>query len=402
MMQKEYVESLLCELINSSNEFNRISVIERELKNFEVKYNKISIKRNIKKDYFFTENEDEFGKINIEARINNNSSKTILLNTHFDIVPSSMKMSIAKKRNGRIYGRGACDALGQIVAILATIRKLKENKENKFINLIIQFVNCEETGGNGTLSLFIKKKEKIDYAIVFEPTNLELCGACRGALWFTLEIYGVASHMGRFDEGDNAIYKMKYIVSSLEDYWNRLIKESKNHDYFKNYKFPIQLNLGVINGGLINSSLPEKIILKGAVGFLSNKKISNIKNDLERYIKKGVENYKEKIKIKNFPQKDYKIFFNSLHNDPYDLKFSEKKKRVSIEEVIWRITGKESVMKGFPASCDARIIYLKNKIPTFVFGVGRLIEAHSENEFVNLKDIDKIIKILYSLFRNGK
>lgn len=387
---KKYITELLIKLINSRTDKDRINVIVTEIKNLNLSYEIIKINESIKKDKYFTEN-DEIGRENIEVIINNGSNKTILLNSHFDTVPCSEKMEIAVSENDKIYGRGACDALGQIVMIIASIKKLKETG-GKFHNVVLHLVNCEETGGNGSLTLLSRKLPHIDYGIVFEPTNFEICNACRGALWFNLEIFGIASHMGKYQDGDNAIYKMNYIISELEKYWENLINESKNHEYFKYYKMPIQVNLGMVNGGLINASLPDKVTLNGAVGFLSNKNMDEIKIELTNSIELGIENYKKRYGDKTIS--DFKINFNSLHNDPYNLNLDETEVLKKFSKSYLEIMKNSPIIKGFPASCDARLYKCRNNIPVLVFGVGKLEHAHSEEEEVIVSEIEKGIDIV--------
>lgn len=389
---REYIIQTLKKLIESKDDQSRIKIILEELKKMEINSKVVEINEEILDERFYTPNENEFGKKCIEAKIITGSKKTVLLNTHFDTVPCEAMMKKAILKEGIIYGRGACDALGQITLILATLKKLKESGSHH-PDLILQFVNCEETGGNGTLSL-LRRLEKTNFGIVFEPTNLEINDACRGALWFRINVHGLSSHMGRFDQGDNAIYKMKYILDSLEKYWQNLIKTSKKHEYFKHYKMPVQMNFGAVEGGLINASLPDRVTLKGALGFLSNKNIDEIKKDFNDVIRKGLSDYLKKFnppKIK----KHFDLIFDSLHNDPYELKEYEREIIFLLEDSFIRELKKKPIIRGFPASCDSRLIYLRNKIPVVVFGPGKLEHAHSENEQIKLRDIEKAVKVLF-------
>ncbi|MEI8363984.1 MAG: M20/M25/M40 family metallo-hydrolase [archaeon] len=394
---KEFLIRTLSKLINADTDSKRIDIICNVLKQLNLQFEIISIKKSLGVDPDFTKT-DELGQKSIRIKLNNNSKDTIILNTHFDTVPASAKMSKCSIFNNTIYGRGSCDALGQVVLVLGLLKKI-HNSKNKIPNIIIHFANCEETGGNGTLSL-LQNEQKANFAIVFEPTNFVICNACRGALWFTVDIYGKSTHMGKFNEGDNAIYKTTYIILELNKYWKSLIKESKNHIYFRYYPLPIQLNIGKIQGGLINSTLPNKVTFYGAIGFLSNKNVTQIKNELKCAIERGTQKYLKLFTVKS--KKHYNIYFNSLHNNPYEIK--ENKYLSKFISVCSKTLVSYPDVKGFPASCDSRLFVLKKNIPTIVFGPGDLSFAHSDNEFINLRDIIKAINVvenfIYSILEN--
>lgn len=389
-MSEKYIIKTLVKLINAHENTERISIIEKELKNLGVDVDLIEISSQIKCDPFFTKREDEIGKQNIDAYVDNNSNETIILNTHFDTVPCEDEMRKASIRGNNVFGRGSCDALGQVVLLLLTLRELMKKRKEKFSNIRLQFVDCEETGGNGTLQLlYLEPMAK--YAIVFEPTDLIVANACRGALWFTLEVYGKTTHMARIHYGENAIYKASYVINEMKLYWNRLIHEAKTMIEVKDLPFPIQVNLGSIQGGLINSTVPDIVVIEGSVGFLSNKTIDEVKDDLFKAVETAIEKYH--LDFESKVDTDFVLRFNSLHNDPYNLKNNE----MHVVERLLRAT-KDVIpnpMVGlFPASCDARLFYCRNHIPGVVFGPGKLLHAHSDNEQISVRDIVKASKIL--------
>ena len=196
--------------------------------------------------------------------------------------------------------------------------------------------------------------------------------------------------MAKHLSGNNAIYKSSYIINSLKKEWDLLTSESKDHFYFKEFESPIQLNLGIISGGDINATLANNVILEGAIGFLSNKSMDNIKSLLHNAIKKGISHYEKEFNL--IDTQGYSLSFDKLHNDPYEITenyYVSKLRKSHKKFVTNKIQG-----IGFPASCDSRLFFCRNNIPVVVLGCGDLSLAHSENEKVNVTEMLETIDLI--------
>jgi acetylornithine deacetylase len=151
------------------------------------------------------------------------SKKTILLNSHHDTVKPNkgytrdpLKPEII---DGKLYGLGSNDAGGCLVSLLATFTYLYDRKDLKYNFVMVASAEEENTGPNSLVSI-IPILPEIDFAIVGEPTLMNLAIAEKGLMVLNCEAKGTSSHAAH-GVGDNAIY------NALEDiHW------------FKNYEFP--------------------------------------------------------------------------------------------------------------------------------------------------------------------
>lgn len=361
------------------------------LKNFSEfgEANLIPIPEEIKKDpeYTFTDKEPVYSKRkNLILKISGRGEgKSLILNSHSDVVPPAGWREAFNPviKDGYIYGRGSCDAKGQIATIylgLLTIKKLGIKLKG---DVLVEIVIEEEVGGNGSLSL-IRQGYKADGVIVLEPTEMKIHPANRGAVWFKLEIEGKRVHMGKKIEGVNAIEKMCFIVRELMLYEEKLIEESRNVPLFEKFDPPpVQVNFGTIKGEGWPSMVCGKVELEGGVGFLPNKNISEIKEEIEEVIKNCRDDW-----IKHH----YKLSFNKLHNDAYSI--PPHHPLVKILKEAAKESGKNGVIEGFVASCDARLFNKVGGMPVVVFGPGSLDDAHSSCEKIKIDDIKNAGEIL--------
>ena len=125
----------------------------------------------------------------------------VVLSTHFDCVPPFIPSSI---RDGRLYGRGSCDAKGILAAQLAAAERLRASGE-RHVGLL--FVVGEERGSDGA-TLANANAEKSRYLVNGEPTDSRLASATRGILRVKLVAHGRAAHSAAPQEGESAIEKL--------------------------------------------------------------------------------------------------------------------------------------------------------------------------------------------------
>jgi len=140
-----------------------------------------------------------------------------------------------------VHGRGACDAKGQVISMIAQLRLLTAVKEHLGIapqsDVQYQFVIEEEPGGNGSLSLAIQDPHPYDVIFVCEATLLKVHPANRGALWFKAVIACAGA------KALNPVEMAASIVLALEDEGAR-IKSESDHPLFPTR--PVQTNHGII------------------------------------------------------------------------------------------------------------------------------------------------------------
>jgi acetylornithine deacetylase len=182
---------------------------------------------------------------------NYDSSKpTLLLNSHIDTVKPvdgwNFDPFLPVENEGKLYGLGSNDAGASVVLLLQVFSLL--SKEKQTYNLIFAASAEEEISGSNGMESLLKELPKIDFAIVGEPTNMQLAVAEKGLMVLDCIARGKAGHAAR-NEGENAIYKA---LSDIE--------------WFKNYQFPkvseflgeVKMSVTQINAGTQHNVIPDK------------------------------------------------------------------------------------------------------------------------------------------------
>ena len=156
----------------------------------------------------------------------NEAKPTVLLNSHHDTVkPNSAYTKdpfTPQLEDGKLYGLGSNDAGGCLVSLLMTFLHFY-NEENLTYNLAFAATAEEEISGTNGIQSVLSHLPKIDFAIVGEPTLMQMAVAERGLMVLDCKAIGKAGHAAR-NEGENAIYKAMMDIEWICGY--RFDKES--------------------------------------------------------------------------------------------------------------------------------------------------------------------------------
>lgn len=162
--------------------------------------------------------EVEPGRMNVVGVLEGSGvGRSLLLNAHLDTVGVEGMLGDpfgAQIRDGRLYGRGAQDMKGGLAAMMGAAKALVNAGIDLEGDLLVTAVADEEHTSIGTDDLV--QHVTADGAIVTEPTDLTLCRAHRGFIWYDVETYGRAAHGSRFKEGIDANMRMGRFLAQLE------------------------------------------------------------------------------------------------------------------------------------------------------------------------------------------
>src|SRR3984893_6494434 len=181
---------------------------------------------------FFERHQVPFSRVgnNIYARNKNYQAarQSILLNSHHDTVRPNKNYSMdpftPTVRDGKLYGLGSNDAGGCLVS-LASVFLYYCNQEDPKHNIVFAASAEEEISGVNGIELVLPYLGQIDFAIVGEPTKLEMAVAERGLMVIDCVASGKPGHAAR-NEGENALYK------AIEDI-----------EWIRNFRFEKKSNL---------------------------------------------------------------------------------------------------------------------------------------------------------------
>jgi acetylornithine deacetylase len=138
------------------------------------------------------------GRKNVVASLD---EPALVFSTHFDCVPPFIPSRVA---DGRLYGRGACDAKGILAAQVAAAERLRATGERR---VGLMFVVGEERGSDGAEAANTIPNT-CRFLINGEPTDNRLATATRGVLRVLLRASGRAAHSAAPEQGESAIDKL--------------------------------------------------------------------------------------------------------------------------------------------------------------------------------------------------
>ena len=164
---------------------------------------------------------------------------TILLNSHHDTVKPNKGYTLdpftPNEKDGKLFGLGSNDAGGSLVSLIATFLYFYD-KENLKYNIILAATAEEEISGHNGIEVLLPQLGKIDFAIVGEPTQMQMAVAEKGLMVLDCTANGKAGHAAR-EEGENSIYKA---ITDIE--WFNSYKFDKVSDLLG----PVKMSVTVI------------------------------------------------------------------------------------------------------------------------------------------------------------
>ena len=281
-------------------------------------------------------------------------------------------------RNNKLIGRGANDMKASIACFVAAVSRFKNENKN-FKGSISLLITGDEEGiaVNGTKRLikYLKRKrEKINFCIVGEPTNPNKLGEMikigrRGSLTGRLTVIGSQGHVAYPHRANNPSNTLIKILKKIKDL--KLDKGTKNFQ---------PSNLEVIKINIDNHAdnvIPGSAEAVFNIRFNDRHSSSSLKRKLNKIFKSVTKNNKSKFKV------NYEVSGEAFLTKP-------NKTTYMIQNIIKKITGIKPKLSTSGGTSDAR--FIKNIAPCLEFGlVGKTMHKIDEN--VSVSDLKKLTKI---------
>jgi acetylornithine deacetylase len=334
------------------------------------------------------------GRANVIARLDSPGARsTVLLDAHQDTVPTD-GMVIPPfdpvVKDGRIYGRGACDIKGGMAAMLAAFVRLVQDRPAGAANVIMSCTCDEESTSIGIRDLVKmwtdpQRLGKLfpkppDVAIIAEPTSLDVVVAHRGATRWKIRTTGRACHSSRPTDGINAIYRMAKIVSCLEEYAEQLPRTTPAHPLCG----PATLSVGVIQGGSSVNVVPDGC---------------NI--DIDRRVIPGEDGHVAMQQVETYLRQRINFDFEMLPPWIAGATLSDDENGPLADRLIQHIAPvagtkkKIGVAYGTHASRTAAAL-----VPSVVFGPGSIDQAHTKDEWLPIDELEQASQIYFRFCAN--
>lgn len=308
------------------------------------------------------------------------TGKRLIFNGHIDVVPEGDHANWqhdpwgGELDGGLLYGRGACDMKGGLVAAFYAIKALKDAAIPLHGSVLLQSVIGEEDGGLGTFTTLLRG-HRGDAAIICEPTRLNLIPAQAGALTFTLRIVGKSAHASTRLEGVSAIEKYLEIhrtLIQLERERNREV----THPLLGKLALPYPLSIGRVQAGNWSSSVPEELTCEGRIGVAMGESARAVRDLFEQTLRDLAE---ADPWLREHP---LEIGWTGGQFESAEIAHDHPLVRLC-GEAIRDLTGTEPEIEGAPYGSDLRLLVTMGGIPTLLFGPGDVRVAHMPDEHVS-------------------
>ncbi|GII94607.1 ArgE/DapE family deacylase [Sinosporangium siamense] len=309
--------------------------------------------------------------------------RTLMFNAHVDVVPPGDPAAWTVDpyggavRDGLLYGRGACDMKGGLVAALFAVRALRRLRLRG--DVLVACVAGEEDGGLGTYAL-LRRGLRADACVIPEPTGLGVVPANAGALTFRLRVPGRAAHASTRDAGVSAVEKFWPVFAAL-----RALEAERNaapDPLMARWALPYAIEIGTVRAGDWSSSVPGELVAEGRLGVMLGEPPEKAKAALEEAVAAActadawlagnpvaVEWWGGQFAAGRLPGEDAGLL-------------------AGLTEAHTAVTGGPPDVWGAPYGSDLRLLTGLGGIPAVQYGPGDIERAHGPDECVALAEVE--------------
>jgi acetylornithine deacetylase/succinyl-diaminopimelate desuccinylase family protein len=317
---------------------------------------------------------DEYkpGRANVVAKLENGSGPFFALNTHMDVVPAADGWSsdpfALREDAGRLYGRGACDAKGSLIAMIEALRLLKADRTRWRGTLLGVFVADEEAASEGAKH-FAAAHPRIDYAVIGEPTSNETVIAHKGSLRPWVRVHGASTHSGTPERGRNAIYDAAHIIEAVAAHHRDVVSLRK-------HLLVGQASLTITRAaaGVADNIVPDRCDLLLDRRMIPGEDEVEVKREITRLLSAAAERLGIRAEVIG-----YKPTTGGSAETPPDHPIVAASIHAS------RRNGATGRTLGFEGACDLVHFHAVGARGT-VIGPGSLTQAHKPDEFVPVNE----------------
>jgi acetylornithine deacetylase len=317
--------------------------------------------------------------------------RSLVVNGHIDVVSAgdparwTSPAFEAEVRDGRIYGRGACDMKGGIGAALFALESLAACGVRLRGDVVFETVPDEETCAMGTVAA-IARGYRADAGLVPEPTGLRMWITTRGLLHGTLTVEGRSAHAEmnqphwREGGGVNAIAKTAMLIGALQ----RLAGEWAGREDKRHALLGVPgIHPTIIRGGTFISNIPERCELAVNATYLP----ANADGDGYGSVPRGEI---ERAVAAAAAADDWLAARPPSWSWYTDYPPSEIDPGADIVGAVQRAVadlGVEALAEGIDTTYDGALLTLFAGTPSPAFGPGDLRRAHAPDEWVGIDEL---------------
>ena len=301
---------------------------------------------------------------------------------------------------GRVWGRGACDVKGGMAAILTAADRLVRQGPDDRPRLLLAFTVNEESGFTGSkalrqfwgdgeeaagitsggLTVEELKRLRPEAAVVAEPTELDVIVAHRGVVRWRSEVVGKAAHSSDPSGGANAVYAAARVVAAVEAYQQEVLSRREPHPLCGGSVVCVT----TIAGGSAVNMVPDHVVLDIDHRLAPGDNPLLAQQELADYVSRRIGSCDCRIE----------------HHEPWmsGRGLSDELNGEWAHQVASaaRAEGAGGRLHGAPYGTDAAEIAALG-IPVVVFGPGSIEQAHTDDEWIAVEQLERATDIFYRL-----
>ncbi|HNR66513.1 MAG TPA: M20 family metallopeptidase [bacterium] len=298
------------------------------------------------------------------------SRPSIAFTAHMDTVdvgdmPEPFSATI---HNGVLYGRGACDVKGTMAAMITAIIDWSSQQKQPAFNPLFIATMGEEAGTLGSKRL-AKQGMQLDAILVGEPTGLQPVVAHRGLWRLALQTLGVSCHSSRPENGVNAVDAMVDLINAIRQHLIPKWCGTGNTTF----------SFTTIHGGSMINMIPDSCRVEVDSRCDPGIDIKGFRNAL----------------IKVIDDQAGKVEWSEIQCDP-GYRVQENSLLLSTLARAMADEGLQFVQKEEPWYSDAGHFSAAG-YDTLLWGAGDIRWAHTRDEIIKVKDLEKAVAILKRL-----
>ena len=300
-------------------------------------------------------------------------SKTLLLSSHMDTVDvkdMTVEPFAAKVEDGKIYGRGSCDVKGSLAAMMIAFRDRTRQSSLPF-NLAL-LATCGEEYDMAGANYFAKNLPTTISGVLFgEPTNFKVDVGHKGVVRLLLETRGQSAHSSRPKIGKNAIYAMARAITATEEFIESMDQ------------WPEHPQLGcetaaitIVQGGQQINVIPDRCQARVDWRILPGSNPASCRDKLAKLLKTKLS---EEILVESINS------YDPVQTDP------DHPLVTAILDSVQKICKVRQT--NYATGATDASAFTSLGIPTPIFGPGNMAKAHTQDEYIEIADLENGLEI---------
>ncbi|MBS0279107.1 MAG: acetylornithine deacetylase/succinyl-diaminopimelate desuccinylase family protein [Proteobacteria bacterium] len=346
---------------------------------------------------------DKYPRINVVARREGKSKgPCVHFNSHIDVVQTGAGWTVdpfgGEVKDGKVYGRGACDMKGGLAASVVAVEALLDSGLDLPGAIEISGTVDEESGGYGGVAYLAERgwfsKPRVDHVIIPEPLNVDrVCIGHRGVWWAEIETLGRIAHGSMPFLGDSAIRHMSAVLEKIEhELYPALASRHSDMPVVPEGARQSTMNINSVHGGAEEhegGGLPAPCVADSCRMIIDRRFL--IEESLES-VKGEVIGLLDRV-AKERPNFRYKL--RELFSVQPSMADRNGPVATAAAKAVRQILGKEAEIVCSPGTYDQKHVDRIGKLKDCIaYGPGVLDLAHQPDEWVGIADMVNSAKVM--------